>query len=334
MGGVDADNVTAQVLRELEKFNLPNNIEIVVVMGGTAPHLESIKAQVNDFPYTTEVKVNINNMAEIMANADIAIGAAGATTWERCCLGLPTIQIAIAKNQEFSAEALANNNIVKPLTSLGGIQNLLKTSAEWMIPTSKAAAQVCDGMGVYRVLSELNHNKITLEKFGEVELHNYVNLTLDEKALVLDMRNHPEVKKWMHNQDEILQKTHFEFIQNLKNNATRKYFLVKQRHKTIGSINFSKIESRKTSVEFGIYTNPFESLQGAGRILETIATYYAFKRLGVSKLKLEVYSNNERAINFYNKCGFVLAKTKKVNGKGLLYMEKTKVLSGINDQDD
>ncbi len=54
----------------------------------------------------------------------------------------------------------------------------------------------------------------------------------------------------------------------------------------------------------------------------------------MSKLKLEVYSNNERAINFYNKCGFVLAKTKKVNGKGLLYMEKTKVLSGINDQDD
>ena len=103
MGGVDADNVTEQVVKELETCNLPRDINIIVVMGRFAPHLEIIKAKVDNLPYKTEVKVDIGNMAKIMANADIAIGAAGTTTWERCCLGLPTLQIVIAKNQEFSA---------------------------------------------------------------------------------------------------------------------------------------------------------------------------------------------------------------------------------------
>ena len=44
--------------------------------------------------------INVDNMAELMAKADLAIGAGGSTTWERACLGLPAIVFILAKNQE------------------------------------------------------------------------------------------------------------------------------------------------------------------------------------------------------------------------------------------
>jgi len=328
MGGVDIDNVTENVLDELKICNLPDDMKITVVMGGSTPHLESVKSKAITLPYKTEVKVDVDNMAEIIANSDIAIGAAGATTWERCCLGLPTIQIAIAKNQQFLAEALACQNIVKLAKETKETVFLLESSSEWMENVANLALEVCDGMGVYKVFNKMTNYKTILEEFGEIALYNYVNLNENDKALVLSMRNHPEIKKWMHSQDSIPDVAHCEFIERLESQADRRYFLVKQKNNIIGSINFSEI-NLYNSVEFGIYTNPFLQLKGAGRMLESAASQYAFIELGVKKIKLEVYSDNERAVYFYNKCGFELIEIKKVNHQNIMCMEKMKVLEKV-----
>jgi len=328
LGGIDVNNVTEQILKELEICNLPHDMKIIIVMGGSAPHLESIKSKADSLSYKIEVKVDVDNMAEIMANADIAIGAGGITTWERCCLGLPTLQIAIAKNQEFSNETLAGHNAVKLLKEVREVANLLKDPGDWMKVVGGLAAQICNGMGAYKVFSKIANYKITLEHFGKVELHNYVNLNVDDKILALNMRNHPEIKRWMYNQDDISNESHFDFIKSLEVDAERRYFLVKQKQRIIGSINFGQIDLHN-SVEFGLYTNPFDQLKGAGRILEAAAIYYAFRELGVSKLKLEVLTNNERAINFYKKCGFQPIDTRKVNNKDILYMEKNNSIGEV-----
>ena len=328
MGGVDVDNVTEKVLDELTICNLPNDLKITVVMGGSAPHLESIKSKAIVLPYKTEIKVDVDNMAEIMANSDIAIGAAGATTWERCCLGLPTIQIVIAKNQQFLAEKLAYQNIAKLVKETNEIIFLLESSLEWMESIGGSALEICDGMGVYKVFNKMTDYKIVLEEFGEIDLCNYVNLNKNDKALALSMRNHPEIKKWMHNQDSILDATHFEFIESLEIQTDRRYFLVKQNNNIIGSINFSEINF-ENSVDFGIYTNPFWQIKGAGRLLESAASQYAFNELGVKKIKLEVYLDNERAINFYKKCDFNPIDIKEENHQNIMCMEKIKVLEEI-----
>ncbi len=106
LGGVDKDNVTGQVLAALANSYLPKDCKIIVVMGEHAPWLESIKSQASHLPWTTEVRVNVANMAELMANSDLCIGAAGSTTWERCCLGLPSIILVTANNQMFAAKLL------------------------------------------------------------------------------------------------------------------------------------------------------------------------------------------------------------------------------------
>jgi hypothetical protein len=46
--------------------------------------------------------------------------------------------------------------------------------------------------------------KVNFEKFGEIEVLNYVDLTPHDKYFVLEMRNHPDIKKWMYNKNKIL----------------------------------------------------------------------------------------------------------------------------------
>lgn len=323
MGGIDENNVTNSILDEIKTSILPNNIDIVVVMGGLAPHLKSVKSKANTLPYKTEVKVDVCNMSEIMANSDIAIGAAGSSTWERCCLGLPTIQIVIAKNQQFLAEALDKKNAIKLVEDIKGITQLLQSPFAWIQHTSNAALGLCDGRGSYKLFNKMTNYKMSLDQFGEVEMCNYVNLKKSEKTLILSMRNHPKIKKWMYNQSSILEKDHFLFIESLKERIDRRYFLVKHKNHIIGSINFSEIDLYN-SVEFGIYTNPFLKLKNAGGILESAASQYAFAVLNVNKIKLEVFSDNKRAINFYNKRGFKFINIKKVNQKDIVCMEKHK----------
>ena len=43
------------------------------------------------------------------------------TTWERCCLGLPTIQVITAPNQEYLAQSLARNNVIKLVDTIDQI---------------------------------------------------------------------------------------------------------------------------------------------------------------------------------------------------------------------
>lgn len=155
MGGLDIDNVTGQVLDALKDYCLSSSKKVVVILGKESPHLQIIMSKAKDLPYEVEIKVDVDNMAEMMANSDIAIGASGSSTWERCCLGLPTIQMVIAKNQEFSAQKLSINGVVKLITKTKEISNLLESASDWMPDLIKLSAQVCDGMGAYKVVRSL-----------------------------------------------------------------------------------------------------------------------------------------------------------------------------------
>jgi len=154
MGGVDVKNITEKIVKELKSCNLPSDLSIIVVMGAAAPHLKGVIAQVNDLPYNTEVEIDVKNLAEIMANSDIAIGASGTTTWERCCLGLPTIQIIAAYNQMAIANHLDKINAIK-LSEVNNLSEKLETAKYWMSDFSVNASRVCDGTGVAIVAKHL-----------------------------------------------------------------------------------------------------------------------------------------------------------------------------------
>ena len=157
MGGVDPGNVTSRVLDALKICDLPKDMEIMVVMGVTAPHLEKLKNQAQTMPYKTQVKSSVENMAEIMANADLAIGAAGATTWERCCLGLPSILMVLAGNQKEIANLIseAGAAIKLELNELNDLCDCLYKSLNNLEKISLNSASITDGRGVNRIVENM-----------------------------------------------------------------------------------------------------------------------------------------------------------------------------------
>jgi UDP-2,4-diacetamido-2,4,6-trideoxy-beta-L-altropyranose hydrolase len=155
MGGVDPDNYTGKILTQIGKVPLAEKAKIIIVMGATAPHLQTVQQQAAAMPFDIEIKTNVTNMAEIMANADLAIGAAGSTTWERCCLGLPTIQLVIAENQRKIALTLANDSVVKLMDDVEQLPGLVQSSSQWQAATSLKSSRLTDGLGCKSVVNEL-----------------------------------------------------------------------------------------------------------------------------------------------------------------------------------
>lgn len=157
MGGVDPDNVTSRVLDALKTCDLPKDLEIMVVMGATSPHLDAIKNQAKGMPYKTKVKVSVGNMAEIMANADLAIGAAGATTWERCCLGLPSILMVLADNQKDIASLIsgAGAAIKLELSELSDLCGSMHEPVNNLRKITSNSALITDGNGASRIVGNM-----------------------------------------------------------------------------------------------------------------------------------------------------------------------------------
>lgn len=152
LGGVDKDNVTGKVLAALHNSDLPNDCHITIVVGKHAPWLDAVKTQAQQLPWSTEVKVDVSNMAELMANSDLCIGAAGSTTWERCCLGLPSIMIVTANNQIFAAELLKEKiSIIKHMIDIKKhLHNFLnhKPSLDKKLQyLSEESSKITDGSG-------------------------------------------------------------------------------------------------------------------------------------------------------------------------------------------
>jgi UDP-2,4-diacetamido-2,4,6-trideoxy-beta-L-altropyranose hydrolase len=160
MGGVDQANATAQVLNALRSCELPADLCINVVMGPSTPWLAQVQAQASGMPRPTQVFSGINNMAQLMAESDLCIGAAGSTSWERCCLGLPAIQLVLAANQKEINEALelAGSVMSLHLEKLNAeLPSLIAkvSCTDALRELSKSSASICDGMGVAKTVQLL-----------------------------------------------------------------------------------------------------------------------------------------------------------------------------------
>ena len=109
LGGTDPANVTEKAIRAMQSAREVKP-DFQVVVGGSNPHRKQIEAICREDP-RFHYQCQAENMAELMTKADLTLGAGGATTWERCFLGLPSIIVATAPNQIRTTQDLAANGV-------------------------------------------------------------------------------------------------------------------------------------------------------------------------------------------------------------------------------
>jgi UDP-4-amino-4,6-dideoxy-N-acetyl-beta-L-altrosamine N-acetyltransferase len=95
----------------------------------------------------------------------------------------------------------------------------------------------------------------TIEAWTELyKFINFINLNDDEKLIVFGWRNNESVRKWMYSDDPISLDTHFKFIESLKSDESRSFFLVKRGNKYVGV--YSLVNKKNHSGEGGFYLSP------------------------------------------------------------------------------
>jgi len=153
-----------------------------------------------------------------------------------------------------------------------------------------------------------NDKMINLKKnfvLDDVVFINFLNLDKKEKEMVRNWRNHHDIRRWMYSNDIISRGEHIKFIKGLKEDNKNFYWLVKNKDgRCVGIIYLNRVDFNNKNAFLGIYSNPDCKLSGVGHLLIKCLKKLAFDTVQLHTLKLEVISNNKKAISFYQKSGF------------------------------
>lgn len=161
MGGIDIENITADVLGALANIEELESCQIIVVLGGSSPHAEKVSGLVQRMRLNTRILVNVSDMASLLSDVDLAIGAAGGSAWERCCLGLPSLLVVMADNQKQGTDALDKTGAALSVGDRKQVSEHLAGAVRMMLDPVKTrtmsnrAASLCDGQGASRVIRQM-----------------------------------------------------------------------------------------------------------------------------------------------------------------------------------
>jgi UDP-2,4-diacetamido-2,4,6-trideoxy-beta-L-altropyranose hydrolase len=162
MGGSDPGNVTAVVIPALRSVQV-EGLEVVVVAGGSNPHLESLERLIQSSNGNFRLQKDVVDMPELMAWADVMLAAAGSICWEICAMALPALLVVTASNQRPVAQRLADLGAVRTLdcgteriatASVPLLQRLIE-SQDFRQGLSSRARELVDMGGSARVASAL-----------------------------------------------------------------------------------------------------------------------------------------------------------------------------------
>lgn len=157
MGLTDLGGVTAPVAKAALRAELDAKIEVTV--GRSASSLPELAALARNDP-RLRLHIDLPDICALMAACDVAIGAGGTTSWERCCLGLPTLMLVLSENQATVARSLAEAGAVRLATpgDPEALTDFLVSMAQddpIRLAMVESAAAICDGGGAERVANEL-----------------------------------------------------------------------------------------------------------------------------------------------------------------------------------
>jgi UDP-2,4-diacetamido-2,4,6-trideoxy-beta-L-altropyranose hydrolase len=289
-GGVDVENYTGATIQALSALNC--KLQVVVVIGLQHPRCEEIKRVCFESGY--ECHVETNRIAELMTQADLAIGAGGTALWERACLGLPTITLCLAENQRAQiADAAAHGLLYAPISENRDLSSVIRHHLISLLENpalraliSKTGMNLVNGRGTHRVARAMLSSFIKINRA----------IAADRTAL-FEWRNHFEIRKASRNSNFISFEAHKKWFDEVLGNQNRELVIGTLGNKAIGVVRFD-IEC--DVAEVSIYIVPQSGFHGFARnLLLSAEQWLKQNRSEVRKLKAIVLSENESSKNLF-----------------------------------
>lgn len=192
LGGTDPHGLTGAILEGIHRSNVDVTVDAVA---GERPSSRIMKGRIR-------WRHHVTDMASLLSAADLAIGAAGTSSWERCCLGVPTLLVVAADNQRAGAAALVDAGAARLLGDWVTVSpdvvaralSELAASPTDLIRMGRAASVLCDGLGGGRVLGEMC--PVRLSDGAAVTLRRIAPADRDR---ILVWQNEPEARRYARN---------------------------------------------------------------------------------------------------------------------------------------
>lgn len=262
-GGVDAANYTKFGIDALAEIGI-EGLHVDVVIGAQHPYRAEIEAMCGAQQFICHAQTD--KMAELMAAADLAIGAGGIATWERCCLGLPTLALCTADNQQKQVADAARGGLLYSPEISGDLNSAIQRHAGALIENSflrecisRKGMEAIDGRGVLRVVREFGFA-------GGRALDVDVRLAVaDDALLVWPWRNNEETRRYFFDPSPVSLETHLGWWDQSLSDPQRVLLLGRLDGKEVGVIRYDLIDERQAKVS--IYLNPEMTGLGLGEYL-------------------------------------------------------------------
>ncbi len=293
-GGVDADNYTGLAIAALSEIDI-SKIQIDIVIGAGHPYREQIKVASVEHGFNCHIQTD--KMAQLMAEADLAIGAGGSATWERCCLGLPTLAICMAHNQQkqLADAALAgwlySPEIKKDLKQLQTHITALIENSYLRELISHNCIQAVDGRGILRVISSIENSHIEMRRAKSEDSEN-----------IFQWRNHARIRAVSNHTGLIGWSEHQKWFSSVLSDSKRALLIGWIKEVPVGVVRF---DVQNNEAEISIYLVPDGSFAGQGKnLLKSAERWFAANFPAVSQIKANVLGENIPSHKLFTALGY------------------------------
>lgn len=288
-GGVDATNRTALALAALTLLDL-QDIQVDVVIGDQHPGHAAI-ADICRRPGFA-LHVQSAQMAQLMAAADMGIGAGGSATWERCCVGLPTLALAVADNQtqlvRDCALAGALYAPAEPLDadSLSRHVRCLMENPLLRQVMSGNGMRIVDGRGTARILRTLGVIAVAVRP-----------VVSDDARSLFEWRNHPSIREASRSSAPLQWNAHKTWLDAALSDPSRVLLIGESAGRPVGVVRFDVADD---TAEVSIYTVPGQGQRGTGAdLLAAAEMWLETHKPSVRQIIAEVLGENSRSHSLF-----------------------------------
>jgi UDP-2,4-diacetamido-2,4,6-trideoxy-beta-L-altropyranose hydrolase len=296
-GGMDSENYTARAINAVAGIDC-DDLHVDVVIGAQHPNVDQIQSLCAAHAYDCHIQTP--RMADLMASADLGIGAGGSATWERCCLGLPSLTICVADNQRELIRDAASAGLVYSPDLHGDLTLQIRRHVIALMENSYlryAISDKCmntiDGSGASRVVGHLGGRDIEVRPAQQEDCQK-----------LFEWRNHPSVRTASLHSELITRETHEAWFSAVMNAPDRFLLLGYKADVPLGVVRF---DIQGAEAEVSIYRVPERLQPGRGRDLLKRAEEWIFThRPDVLAIRARILGANERSQRLFSEAGYQL----------------------------
>ena len=131
-------------------------------------------------------------------------------------------------------------------------------------------------------------------------------ITAEDTANIVKWRNNPNVKNKFLYRALFTEEGHKNWLKTMINTGKAAQFIISADGEDIGSVYLRDIDQVSRKAEFGIFIGEDDYLgKGIGLKATQLILDWGFKSLKLHKIFLRVLATNQRAVNSYQKSGFI-----------------------------